>query len=892
MVDLALHFSQEGTQFLVYKQREARLQGRLVAKTKDKLKVRQISVRLVGTELVDFHAGGGDHGAGLHSYLQKSSRTIGTWAILGKESSAHVLKPGEHWYSFELALPKGLDGSIATRAYALHYELETRIEHSFKLKPDSTHVTPIELVQVPMALNLHADDRISLGAAPCTVPQGRLLVADDVPLGAAACTAPDMIDQKAPFVLHHLWDDALSLRVRLPYGRAFPAGSNPVLAIEAVPTARSYRCTGLTVVLEEISIIARPQRAGAQRPESPAPGPGTPATSTPAAAASSSTATLNIHPARRQHSAASRLSSSSDDSVSASSGHNAWAYAQACSAEYRNAITRVRELARTTVQWPHEQFASLAAFHGILLAKPNLHIPPGGRDQTHADIRNSHIQIHHQLVYELEYQAISAERQPLPLQKEPRIRAAAHIYRTLGTANIVRRDRLPADSCTSMTRTVRGTLPVALISRRIADLWGIRDLGRDNATDESPIAAAISEHMLHSSALYPPMQMPAAPGPGSPPRRPSVASVATGSTSTGSATAAATAASAASGPARPHSPPAGFVDAPRPPIPGIYPPPPPLDDDDNHGMPSPLGFSPTPPPGIYPPPAAHQAPMAPGGMAFDPSMFHRQIELFQEQQRQQQEQFFRQLSEQYAQMLSMGHAPQQLPPSMQGLGGRPLSTASTLYPPELAPAAPPAATAAGGSAGPADIYAVLQRPPGSFSLAEAARPAMERADTAATADTNPTSDQASAHTAEEPADEAAPPAEPAPASTTTDMHASVEPAPSAETAASSAEAAAPPPAEATATLPPATVVVAAAAEPPAEAATPAARPATAAGDIVAPVLPARAGPVHRNATTPAPASSTGVRRAGGALLPDYYDVPPPEYEIPANNPPPYQRVVR
>ncbi|KAJ2797866.1 hypothetical protein H4R20_005033, partial [Coemansia guatemalensis] len=177
MVELSVEIEQGSTQCLAYKHRESRLQGRMVVKTADKLKLRQLSIRLISTELVDFHTANSSKPAarnnssggnsGLHSYLQKSSRAVGTWVILERKPSAsHVLLAGEHHYSFEIPLPKGLDGSVASKTYTLHYELEGRLEHSFKLKPNTICLQPIELVQVPMALNLHADDRISLSVVP------------------------------------------------------------------------------------------------------------------------------------------------------------------------------------------------------------------------------------------------------------------------------------------------------------------------------------------------------------------------------------------------------------------------------------------------------------------------------------------------------------------------------------------------------------------------------------------------------------------------------------------------------------------------------------------------------------------------------------------------------
>ncbi|KAJ2799072.1 hypothetical protein H4R21_003682 [Coemansia helicoidea] len=863
MVELSVQFDQEGSQVLAYKKRESRLQGRLVVKTKDKLKVRQISIRLVGTELVDFlakgpadpSAGGGgsiakgsEYGAGLHSYVQKSSRTIGTWAVLEKGSSAHVLKAGEHHYSFELALPRGLDGSIATRLYTLQYELETRVEHSFKLKPDSTQLTPVELVQVPMALNLHADDRISLGAGPRPAQTGATLVPDDVPLGQALSLAPDMINQKGPFVLHHLWDDALSLRLRLPHGRAFPAGSSPVLDVEAVPIARNYRCTRFTVALEEITIVARPQRATATR----------------AGASGDGGSSSALDMPHRQSASASHLSSSSEDSLPVSTTHNAWAYAQACSAEYRHATTKVRELGRTTARWPRAQFDSLTSYHGILVAKPNLCIPPAGQDATHADIRNSHVQIHHQLVYELEYQPINTEEMAVMLQKDPRIRAAAHVYHSLGNANIARRDRLPesAGSGALTPQIVRGTLPVALVSARIANLWGIRDLSCDPVTEDSPVAAAANGYQDQGTPRPPMPSVPAV-------RMPTVPD------SEGHTKAASM--------AQAHPPLVGFAPA------SVYGMPMPVDVGPAAARPA--GVYPPPPSGLYPPPPAGVYPPEPpgaflpvqanaypspmsdprpravpgsagsqqlqaGGMAFDPSLFQQQIEVFQQQQRQQQERFFQQLTEQYAQMMTAGQAPGH---AMLGPGApvdparihdaRPLSMASTLCPVD-APAGPSSA---------ADIYAVLDRPlVPPLAPAPLAVPGTSVAESSA----SQTSDGHADHAAGEPdvGRQQAPPVEEAAEHGVSGSSESTGPAPGA-VAATAVAAEAPEAA-------PAVAVVADATSPPAQ-------PAAPNTETARTEAPPAAGP-----TTPPPAEP--------ALPPSYDDLLPPEYDVPASAPPPYQ----
>ncbi|KAJ2524615.1 hypothetical protein GGH20_004049, partial [Coemansia sp. RSA 1937] len=287
------------------------------------------------------------------------------------------------------------------------------------------------------------------------------------------------------------------LRLRLPFGRVLPVEESPILDIEAVPLARNHRCTAFKVVLEEISIIARPQRVGLLNTR-------------PRVASTDS----GLHPdgqapVRRSSVTLSQMSSSSEDSLPVSS-HNAWAYAQECSSAYDNAITRVRELSSASAKWPQGQFTTLGAYHGILANKVHLVIPPVTRDDTHTDVRNSHIQVHHQLVYELEYQVASSEMVDL-LQKEPRVRAAAHIYNNLGSSNIVRRDEIRDDRRVGPTYTVRGTLPVAVVPAKIANMWGIRNTSRDPQTEPSAVVTAINEYAASfepASAPFSSLSMP------------------------------------------------------------------------------------------------------------------------------------------------------------------------------------------------------------------------------------------------------------------------------------------------------------------------------------------------------------------------------------------------
>ncbi|PIA16172.1 hypothetical protein COEREDRAFT_81394 [Coemansia reversa NRRL 1564] len=116
----------------------------------------------------------------------------------------------------------------------------------------------------------------------------------------------------------------------------------------------------------------------------------------------------------------------------------------------------------------------------------------------HPDLRNSHIQVHHQLVYQLEYQVLSPDMISVVQQKEPRVRAAAHILGSLGRANIVRREELNTSGLATMpagqTHLVRGTLPVALVPAKIASLWAIRGLEHDPLEEPSAVVAAISNY--------------------------------------------------------------------------------------------------------------------------------------------------------------------------------------------------------------------------------------------------------------------------------------------------------------------------------------------------------------------------------------------------------------
>ncbi|KAJ2870023.1 hypothetical protein FB639_004691, partial [Coemansia asiatica] len=345
---------------------------------------------------------------------------------------------------------------------------------------------------------------------------------DDLPVGKSACLAADSIDRKDSFVLHHIWDNRLSFKIRMPRGRVFPVDSKPLFDIEAVPISKEYRFTRLTLALEEITIVARPTIAGIARQGS---------VLSLDSAQSTGKAKANQQQQQQQqrqqsHSLSTRRSSltgsvmsqastsSEDAHASIKASHNAWAYAKECSSEYQNAITKVRELSRLhheLATQQHQQHnlhqGTVAAFHGILASKVHLSVPHhlesnNNSSRSCADIRNSHIQVHHQLVYELDYQRLDvaelneANAAFSAASADARIKAVAHVYKALSGANIVRRDELrdaAANAGSGRSGVVRGTLPVAVVSRRISDLWGIRNLSQDTLSNPSAVVAALMD---------------------------------------------------------------------------------------------------------------------------------------------------------------------------------------------------------------------------------------------------------------------------------------------------------------------------------------------------------------------------------------------------------------
>ncbi|KAJ1945841.1 hypothetical protein GGF37_001492 [Kickxella alabastrina] len=368
--------------------------------------------------------------------------------------SQGALDPGNHHYSFEVLLPTGLDGTVSTRVYGLKYELETRLEHSFVLKPVTTLLTPVEIVLFPRTLDLHNDDLISLKTKQYMGSSLDLSRPESVPLGQSICLRSDLIDHTESFVLHHLWDNCLSVRLRLPRGRVFHDGSQPLVDVEAMPFNKDYRFTKLTLSLEEITIVAKPVVSGV---------------------AENKSSTI---------SALSQAFAEVDQSIDPT--HNAWKYVQNCSLEYHNAITKVSELNR--VEFTSNNFSA----HGIIATKLLLKVPQMGTYSMHPNIYNSHIQVRHQIVYEIEYEKVHPEdvqgSTASSVSADTRIKTVASVYCALREANIVRREEHDGRN------TFKGTLPVILVSRRIFDLWEICNLDQDTVSEPSTIAAAILDN--------------------------------------------------------------------------------------------------------------------------------------------------------------------------------------------------------------------------------------------------------------------------------------------------------------------------------------------------------------------------------------------------------------
>ncbi|KAJ2553856.1 hypothetical protein EV175_002787 [Coemansia sp. RSA 1933] len=721
MLEIVVDIDQGCSKSLVYKNRGSSLSGQLKIRTSDRLKLRQLVIRLISTELVDISddlkdsssssalssAGGS---SSLHPYLQKTSIAVCTWAVLPKNGTTHVLEPGNHQYAINMPLPKGLDGSIETKAYALRYELETRLGYSFILKPDTTTLTSIELDQVPLAPDLYSDDRISLNVptrqyVPAT--NGEALRPTAIPLGQALCLKKDIMSLRAPFEFTHLWNNRICLRLRFSRGRAFSVTSKPLISFEALPTNKEYKVTKVTAYVEEITIIAQPQKAkastsdsGRQKSNSISFNPGSSVTNPYGDEAQTLLEAVKV-------SQTSHTATSSQDSLDPNTLHNAMAYAHEWASGNTSAITKVRELGRDTHS---SRFGpiELPKSHGMLNGNLHMQISRTSPNKAaHPDMRNWHIQIHHQLVYDVQYHRVKSVatdddivegNATVKSMNTQRIKAVARMYSRLDQSNIVRRDELkPNDPALvapltheywSKPRTVRGTLPIAVVSGKIGEMWGIRDVTVDDdevsdfgqeqdATCDMPLPA---QHHIHSSSASSSsanvdhinsMVMP----------MPSLSRSGKGNQSMHSS----------SGSTQIDEPYQsvhfGSSSGYPPDIGGMYPPPMP------QSAPAlvPMGFNPMlfpthlpcPPSSAYPPtttmgiesmnpamgapftsppmpslmpgmPSQQQQSNQYGGMAgavpYNSSMIQQQILQFQEQQRQQQQQFFEQLSRQYSQI--------------------------------------------------------------------------------------------------------------------------------------------------------------------------------------------------------------------------------------------------
>ncbi|KAJ1948225.1 hypothetical protein EC988_005261 [Linderina pennispora] len=192
-------------------------------------------------------------------------------------------------------------------------------------------------------------------------------------------------------------------------------------------------------------------------------------------------------------------------------------------------ICKVRDLVATPISLPSTTISTLqspsvhfsdTADHGFIAARTRIRIPSLSASQTHLDIRNSHIQVHHQLSYTLEFQKVSnippAQQDPVTNSSHPRVLAVSEMYRSIGKSHIIRRDDLPdpsglpiSDDLLSKPRVVRGTLPVSIVPEQLVDLWEIAP----RSTEDEPLnvfsadfAHRIEDHMDLLSLHDPPAE--------------------------------------------------------------------------------------------------------------------------------------------------------------------------------------------------------------------------------------------------------------------------------------------------------------------------------------------------------------------------------------------------
>ncbi|KAJ1950694.1 hypothetical protein FBU59_000560 [Linderina macrospora] len=519
--------------------------GQVNIYTKRKIELREVDIRLLRDELIDMFDS--ESGSGLYTNLQKASKVVNSWVVLPERPKAHVLEEGTHQYAFEVGLPAGIDASIKMPSYKLEYFLEARLKYNSFFKPNEVVRIPITLTQVPMSQNLHNDDVATLEISP--IPNDcplSMLRACDVPIGHSLQPRSDLIDQGKPFTLLHLWHDRLAFRMKLPRGRALLAGTAPVVEFETVPIDPNLRFTRVTLALEEVVLMARPQRNAVSKsinvtethisnPENRRSGESIRRRNTSATLGSSSsdgnwsTTGLNTDGSprsRRQTNAAASVmslsSTSSEENKSVFQLRVAHPLVRSKDNKLvgGNTVCRVRDLVATPISLPSTTLSTLqsptvhfsdTADYGFVAARTRLRIPSLSASQTHLDVRNSHIQVHHQLSYTLEFQKVNnistAAQQEMAVRErdQPRHLAITEMYNSIGRSHIVRRDDLPdpsalpiSDELLSKPRVVRGTLPVSIVPAQLANTWEIAP----RSTEEEPlhifsaeIANRIEDHM-------------------------------------------------------------------------------------------------------------------------------------------------------------------------------------------------------------------------------------------------------------------------------------------------------------------------------------------------------------------------------------------------------------
>ncbi|KAJ2898487.1 hypothetical protein GGI21_004858, partial [Coemansia aciculifera] len=252
---------------------------------------------------------------------------------------------------------------------------------------------------------------------------------------------------------------------------------------------------------------------------------------------------------------------------------------------------------------------------------------------------------------------------------DARILAVARVYRALGSANIVRRDEIASENSTiGGSRVVKGTLPVAIVPKKISALWGLKNFVNDEddayydddeagggvessggpmPTPLPPVAYTPSPAMLgmmHSSSVPSIPSIPVVP---SMPVVPSIPSM-----------------PSAYSPVAPVAQPLGFN-------PMLMPQAPPSGgigsgysmDSNGYGYGGGGVIVPMPDFGSYDSIGNGNVP------AYNPMALQQQIHMFQEQQRLQQQLFFQQLSEQYGQMVVSPPPPPNVLSSVPGGSG-------------------------------------------------------------------------------------------------------------------------------------------------------------------------------------------------------------------------------